>query len=228
VHVRVWVHAPAIVCVCVFCVCVFFCVCVCGLVHVHVHVFLSKFVCLCVCVHLLVFVCIFVFVCLCVCVSVCVYTWRAHTWSQKSEETIAEWDFSLSTMPFPGFLALYQAFLPVRSFYQTQLGKFFFLFFLIIIFILFPSPPSCVSDCMGVCACMHPCLCVFVCVCVCVCLVSLSVCVYTRRANTWSQMSEDTIVEWVFSLSTRSVPGFHALYHALLPVRSFYQTQLGK
>jgi len=209
-HGCVCLHAPVFVCVCV-CVCVL-CVCVC--------------VCLCVCVHLLGFVCIFVFVCMCVCVCVCVYTWRAHTWSQKSEETIAEWDFSLSTMPFPGFLALYHAFLPLRSFYQTQLGKFFFLFFLIIVFILFPSPPSLgrwVHMC--VCSCMHLCLCVCVCVCVCVCL---CLCVYPRKANTWSQKSEDTIVHLFFSPSATSVLWFHAWYQALLPVRSFYHTKLGK
>jgi len=123
--------------------------------------------------------CLFV----CVCVSVCVCTLEEHTHevrSQKSEDTIAEWDFSLSTMAFLGFHAWYQAFLPVRSFYQTQLGKFFFLFFLIIIFILFPSPPSCVSDCMGVCACRHPCLCVCVCVCVCVSCVFVCVCVHKK------------------------------------------------
>jgi len=131
--------------VCMFSVCV--CVCVHGRVRVHVHVFVSMFVCLCVCacpfvrVHLR--VCLHVFVCVCVCVfvCVCVYRRRAHTRSQKSEDTIVELCFCPSTMSVLWFHAWYQALLPVRSFYQTQHGKFFFLSYCKFYSLSFPTSP---------------------------------------------------------------------------------------
>jgi len=82
--------------------------------------------CVCVLVHL----CVNLYTCVCVsvCVFLCACKGEEPILDQKSEDTIVDLFFSPSAMSVLWFQAWYQALLPVRSFYQTKLGKFFFLF----------------------------------------------------------------------------------------------------